>query len=175
MTQESVADAGYGSGMTTDEPLWLDGEETDAWMALVGVLLTLPGALDSQLQHDSGMTFFEYSVMAGLSAEATQQLRMSDLAAFANGSLPRLSQVVSRLEAKGWVRRQRDPDDGRATLAVLTADGMRQMGAAAPGHVAAVRRLVFDQLTQAQVCQLRDITRSIKAALAPPGSLVAEL
>ena len=48
---------------------------------------------------------------------------MSVLAALADGSLPRLSQVVARLERRGLVRRHPDPDDGRYTLATLTDAG----------------------------------------------------
>jgi DNA-binding MarR family transcriptional regulator len=43
---------------------------------------------------------------------------MSELAMMAEGSLPRLSQVVARLEQRGWVRRTPDPADGRYTLAI---------------------------------------------------------
>ena len=68
---------------------------------------------------------------------------MSALATQAEGSLPRLSQVVARLEQHGWVRRTPDPRDGRYTLAILTDDGWAKVTEAAPGHVEEVRRLVF--------------------------------
>ncbi|WP_342671185.1 MarR family winged helix-turn-helix transcriptional regulator [Streptomyces chattanoogensis] len=54
--------------------------------------------------------------------------RRNPPAAFAQGSLPRLSQVVGRLEKRGWVRRNPDPTDGRYTVAALTDDGLRQGG-----------------------------------------------
>ena len=50
-------------------------------------------------------------------------MRLSVLTALAEGSLPRLSQVVGRLEKRGWVRRTPDPADGRYTLAILTGEG----------------------------------------------------
>src|SRR5215472_6892797 len=40
-------------------------------------------------------------------------LRMSSLADLANASLSRLSYLVTRLEARGLVRREPDPEDGR--------------------------------------------------------------
>jgi DNA-binding MarR family transcriptional regulator len=92
---------------------------------------------------------------------------MSDLAAFVEGSLARLSHVVGRLEQRGWVRRTPDPDDGRYTLAILTADGWDKVVATAPGHVEAVRQYVFDPLTKAQQRQLGDITRRIMRAVDP--------
>jgi DNA-binding MarR family transcriptional regulator len=92
---------------------------------------------------------------------------MSELATLAEGSLPRLSQVVARLEQRGWVRRAPDPADGRYTLATLTDQGLVKATEAAPGHVQEVRRLVFDPLTRAQSRQLREIGRRITRAIDP--------
>ena len=128
---------------TSDAPRWLDADERQAWLALASVVIRLPGSLDAQL------------------------LRMSDVAAFAEASLPRLSQVVSRLERRGWVCRRPDPTDGRYTLATLTAEGWDKVVESAPGHVEAVRRLVFDPLTRTQVRQLTDIGRRIMGAIDP--------
>ena len=158
----------------SEEPNWLTDEEALAWVALAGVLLELPTALDAQLQRDVGISHFEYQVMAMLSMEADRTLRMSHLAALANGSLTRLSRVVDRLDDRGWVCRRVDPTDGRYTLAVLTQKGWKKVVQTAPGHVAEVRRLIFDQLTKAQVRQTRDIANRILRAigsegLAPPG------
>ena len=147
------------------EPRWLDAEERQAWLALAGVLIRLPAALDAQLRRDAGITHFEYQVLARLSEAPERTLRMSVLAVQAEGSLPRLSQVVTRMEQRGWVRRTPDPADGRYTLAILTEDGRAKVIEAAPGHVEEVRRLVFDPLTKAQTRQLRDIGRRIMRAI----------
>ena len=85
---------------TAQEPRWLNAEERQAWLALVGVVIRLPAALDAELQRDAGISHFEYAVMAGLSEAPDRTLRMSDLAVLSEGSLSRLSQVVSRLEQK---------------------------------------------------------------------------
>ena len=90
---------------------------------------------------------------------------MSTLAMLAEGSLPRLSQAVGRLERRGWVRRTADPADGRYTLAILTDDGLAKVTETAPGHVEEVRRLVFDPLTRTQSRQLREIGRRIMTAI----------
>jgi DNA-binding MarR family transcriptional regulator len=151
----------------SQEPRWLSDEERQAWLALGSVLIRLPSALDAQLQRDAGISHFEYAVMAGLSEAPGRTLRMSTLAMLAEGSLPRLSQVVGRLEKRGWVRRTPDPADGRYTLAILTDEGWAKVAATAPGHVEEVRRLVFDPLTKAQPRQLREIVRRIMRAIDP--------
>ena len=149
------------------EPRWLDRDERAAWMSLMSLLIKLPAALDAQLQRDSGLSHFEYNVLAGLSEMPGGSLRMSVLAALADGSLPRLSQVVARLERRGLVRRTPDPDDGRYTLATLTDAGRAVVTEAAPGHVETVRNLVFDPLTKGRARQLRDICHRILAAIDP--------
>jgi len=153
----------------TAEPRWLDPEERDAWLSLTSLLIKLPAALDAQLQRDSGLSHFEYSVLAGLSEAPEGALRMSVLAAYAEGSLPRLSQVVARLERRGLIRRTPDPDDGRYTLAMLTDEGRAVVVAAAPGHVETVRSLVFDPLTKSKTRQLRDICLRLLSAVDPGG------
>ncbi|MEV5494744.1 MarR family transcriptional regulator [Nonomuraea fuscirosea] len=155
-----------------DELRWLDEDEQAAWTTLVSVLLTLPGALDAQLQADAGMTLYEYLVLSGLTYAPEGTMRLSDLALVTNGSQSRLSQVATKLERRGWLVRQRDPDDGRSTLAVLTPAGRAKVDQTSPGHVETVRRLIFDPLTAAQVRQMREINRRIRTAVDPNGSVM---
>jgi DNA-binding MarR family transcriptional regulator len=148
-----------------EEPRWLDAEESQAWRVLAKTLVRLPAALDAQLRRDAGISHFEYGVLALLSEAPGRTLRMSELATQAGGSLPRLSQVVARLEQRGWMRRTPDPADGRYTLATLTDQGQAKVTQASPGHVQEVRRLCFDPLTKAQSRQLREIGRRIIRAI----------
>ncbi|MFJ9683130.1 MarR family winged helix-turn-helix transcriptional regulator [Streptomyces sp. NPDC101194] len=160
------------------EPRWLDTDEQQQWYAFAYVLTQLPAALEAQMQRDAGMAHFDYVVMSALSMAPERTLRMSEIAQYAGSTLSRLSNVVIRLEKRGWVRRRPDPSDGRATLATLTDDGTTKVAAAAPGHVEAVRRLVFDPLTKAQQRQLGAASQRILGALnapcptdwAPPGA-----
>jgi DNA-binding MarR family transcriptional regulator len=154
---------------TTVEPQWLDERERAAWLALTGVLLKLPGVLDSQLQKDSGLSYFDYMVLAVLSEAPTRTMPMKDLAMLANGSLSRLSHVVSKLEARGWVCRSPQPEDRRVTVASLTEKGLAVVEAAAPGHVAAVRSYVFEALTARQVDQLKVIGVRVLDQVDPGG------
>jgi DNA-binding MarR family transcriptional regulator len=137
------------------------------WLALAGVLVWLPWALDGQLERDAGISHFEYQVLAMLSMAPGRTMRMSELAELANGTLSRLSRVVDRLDQRGWVCRKPDPTDGRSTLAELTDAGWDKVAQTAPGHAAEVRRLVFDPLTKAQEQQLRAIGTRILRAVDP--------
>src|SRR5689334_12224077 len=141
---------------------WLDDEEQRAWMAVAAILTQLPGALDAQLQRDSGLTSFEYFVLSGLSMAEGRHMRMGELASFANGSMSRLSNVVKRLEERGWVARCPDEADRRATVARLTDAGYDVVVQAAPGHVGAVRHYVLDPLSPTQVKALAGIGQKIR-------------
>jgi DNA-binding MarR family transcriptional regulator len=146
---------------------WLEEDELASWMALAALVFKLPGVLDYQLQRDSGLSHFEYLVLAGLSESPGRSRRMSDLAGFANGSLSRLSHVVKRLEQRGFVERRPADDDGRITVATITDAGYDVLVDAAPGHVATVREFVIDALTPEQLAQLKTIADQILAKLDP--------
>ncbi len=84
----------------SEEPRWLDPDERQTWLSLASALIRLPSTLDAQLQRDAGISYFEYQVMAVLSEAPERTLRLSELAALTDGSLPRLSQAVSLPRAR---------------------------------------------------------------------------
>jgi DNA-binding MarR family transcriptional regulator len=155
----------------TSATRWLSPDQLSAWIRLVAVLELLPAALDAQLRRDSGLTHFDYYVLAMLSEADARTLRMTELARQTNATLPRLSHVVTRLEKRGLVERFPSPENRRATNARLTAAGWGTVREAAPGHVAAVRSLVVDALSADQVGQLRDIADAMLERLDPDGRL----
>src|SRR6478735_11002364 len=114
---------------------WLTPAQQSDWIRFAAVLELLPAALDAQLNRDAGLTHFDYFVLAMLSETPGRTLRMTALAARTNATLARLSRVVSRLEAEGYIQRRPCPGDRRATNAVLTEAGWDKVVATAPGHV----------------------------------------
>lgn len=143
------------------EPRWLSAQERQAWIGVTALMWLLPGPLDAQLQRDSGLNLFDYFVLSSLSMADGRQRRMSDLAAQSSASPSRVSNVVSRLEDQGWVTRHTSEHDRRSTVATLTDAGWDKVVAAAPGHVAEVRRLLIDQRTPTQLAALRDVGASV--------------
>ena len=70
------------------------------------------------------------------------------------------ARLIKRLEARGLVRPEPDPADGRFTNAILTEQGLETLTKAAPAHVAFVRSLVIDVLSPEQLRRLgRDADR----------------
>ncbi|MET0695125.1 MAG: MarR family winged helix-turn-helix transcriptional regulator [Propionibacteriaceae bacterium] len=157
----SVSDDTPSPRPAGQEPPWLTDQEQATWVATSSLVLQLPGLLDAQLRRDADLGFFDYVVMSWLSMSPDHQMRMGELARLAQGSVSRLSNVVKRLEQRGFMWRAPDPTNGRYTLAVLSGAGWDKVVEAAPGHARAVRRYVFDPLTDEQVDALQQIVAPI--------------
>lgn len=157
--------------MDVPETRWLTDDEQQAWRAFLTACQTLFGAIDAQLQHDSGFPHGYYEILVRLSEAPGRALRMSQLAQASTSSKSRLSHAVARLEDRGWVRRVDCPTDRRGQIAELTPDGLAALEAAAPGHVDQVRKSLIDVLTPGQIQQLLKISSAITAAGGdqPPG------
>ena len=148
------------------ETVWLDDDQQRAWRQLLSMIMELPAALESDLQRTTGLTMFEYLVLANLSEADDRTLRMSELAARANSSLSRLSHVVRRLADNGLVIKGVCADDGRVSVVELTKAGMRRVAAAAPLHVAKVRELVVEPLTKTDLIGLGRAAEAITDRIA---------
>ncbi len=149
---------------------WLDDEEQRTWRSFVTASRLLWDRVERQLQQGAGLPHAYYEILVRLSEAPARTLRMSQLASSSLASRSRLSHAVARLEESGWVRRRPCPSDRRGALAELTDEGMARLEAAAPGHVEAVRELLFDALTPDQQAALHDICDTLVAHLAdtPP-------
>lgn len=131
----------------SDADLWLTPGQLSSWLSVVRLFTRLPWAVDTQLRRDADLSMVEYMVMAMLNDAPERTLRMSELAEQVSTSLSRLSHLAKRLEARGYIRREPDPVDGRFTNAILLPPGRRKTEEAAPAHVAYVRHLVVDNLS----------------------------
>jgi DNA-binding MarR family transcriptional regulator len=147
---------------------WLSTSEQRAWRAYLEATTLLFDALDRQLQRDSAMPHTYYEILVRLSEAHGRSMRMSELADATRSSRSRLSHAVARLEERGWLERVDCPTDKRGQIAVLTGAGFGALEAAAPGHVAAVRKHLIDQLTPEQVTQLEQIGSVVAAGLESP-------
>ncbi|TDE35010.1 MarR family transcriptional regulator [Actinomadura sp. 6K520] len=149
------------------EPRWLDADEQETWRAFLWTSRLLNEALDRQLQRDSGMPHAYYMILAMLSESPGRALTMSELAEVVHSSPSRLSHAVNRLEEAGWVRRTKHATDRRATIAQLTDAGFAALAEAAPGHVAEVRRRLFDPLTRERMLEFRETLHALLEGLDP--------
>lgn len=155
----------------TPETRWLTEEENFTWRAVWSLMTWLPVKLDAQMRDENGLSLYEYYALSQISEAPDRQIRLSELAGITNMTLSHLSRVISRMMKSGWVERVPDPEDGRYTLGRLTDAGWDKVVEMAPGHVDAVRRALFDQLTDEQARALGEAAGKIAEAVSPHGEV----
>jgi DNA-binding MarR family transcriptional regulator len=125
---------------------WLSAAQLRAWRAFMSTQMRMNYEMNRQLQGDSDLSLADYHVLNALTDAPRGRLQVSDLAALIGWERSRASHQLRRLCERGLAERVRSEGDGRATDAILTRAGRAAIDAAAPGHVALVRRLFFDPL-----------------------------
>lgn len=143
---------------------WLTAREMTAWRTYIETYGDLISAIERDLaEHD--LTLGDYQVFVYLSETPDRSMRMCDLADLLQLSPSGLTRRLDGLVKAGFVTREPSTDDRRVMLATLTPSGFAALEAAAPDHVASVRRHVFDHLDDDQVDALASIFQAIKAGL----------
>ena len=148
---------------------WLTADEQRAWRAYLRAGSLLTARLNRLLQADCGLSLPEYEVLVQLSEAPGGNLRPFQLGLALDWEQSRLSHMLSRMSRRGFVVRQDCAGDRRGAEVVLTAAGRAAIESAAPGHVAAVRRLVFDQMDSEQEGVFGRVFEAILAGLEDSG------
>ncbi|MGV0743082.1 MarR family winged helix-turn-helix transcriptional regulator [Mycolicibacterium sp. XJ870] len=147
------------------EAEWLSESEQQMWRGYLDSTRLLLRALDHELDVNAEISFADYEVLGLLSEAPQRRLRMSEIAEAAVTTRSGVTRAVNRLADVGWLRRVPCPDDKRGLFAELTEAGLAKLRSAAPGHVAAVRRNVFDLLSPRDVRLFTHAYAEIRAHL----------
>ncbi|MGH8878467.1 MAG: MarR family winged helix-turn-helix transcriptional regulator [Stackebrandtia sp.] len=144
-----------------NDPQWLDEREQCLWRTWRQMYTDLDTALDRELAQESGLSGADYAVLVPLSEAPDGRLRARELRTEAGWDRSRIAHQLRRMEKRGLLVREDCTEDARGTMASLTAAGREAIEAAAPGHVAAVRRYFIDQLTDTEVDTLREVAERV--------------
>ena len=147
---------------------WLNEREERAWRALQFMQMRLEAELARQLSADSGLSYPDYLVLVALTDRPEGRMRLYELAEILGWEKSRLSHHIARMTDRSLVKKERCDADRRGAFVVVTRKGRREIEAAAPGHVAAVRRLFVDQLTTSQLDTIGDAAEAVLAAFDAP-------
>jgi DNA-binding MarR family transcriptional regulator len=128
--------------------------EMAGWRAYIESSQRLMTQLEEDLRADSGLTFHDYHVLVLLAEAPGRRLRMGELANRLVFSPSRLTYQIGSMEKRGLVARESCPDDRRGSEAVLTAEGLHTLRAAAPHHLRSVRAHFVDDLDEAEIAVL---------------------
>ena len=154
------------SSNNTDPDRWLDDlpepdpfteGELNAWRGLIRLRETAMREIDRRLGQDGGLSLADYGVLITLVTAPRFRLRMSDLGLRRLLTPSGITRVVIRLEERGLVQREPDPEDGRAALAALTRPGLEALRRAQVIHHATVRELVLGRLTHRELDRLAQL------------------
>ena len=148
-----------------DDVPWLEEREERAWRSLQFMQMRLTAELARQLARDSDLSYQDYVVLVALTDAPGGRLRLFELARDLGWEKSRLSHHIARMAERGLLAKEPCDDDRRGAFVVVTPSGRTAITAAAPGHVAAVRRLFVDRLTPRQLDSLRSAAEAVLAGL----------
>jgi DNA-binding MarR family transcriptional regulator len=123
----------------------------EAWHRLLQVSSRVLRAIDAALEDHDRMMVSEFDVLITLDNAPDRRLRMTDLARATMLSSGGMTRLVGRLEQRGLVRREPDPNDARAFQATLTSAGREALARARITHDAVIEELVGAQLAAPDV------------------------
>jgi DNA-binding MarR family transcriptional regulator len=158
MRQEFAVDSVRMSAQT---PLWLNPAEQHAWRSFIRVHQKLAAMLVRDLQAHCKLSGADYEILVALTDAPDGRQRFQELARSVDWEQSRLSHQITRMIKRGLVAREECADDGRGVFVVLTPAGREVITAAAPHHVATVRRLVIDALSPDELAALGQISQRI--------------
>jgi DNA-binding MarR family transcriptional regulator len=149
--------------MTTATRDRLSPLELEAWGGFLRLNMTLHRELDRRLLKTQGISITGYEVLLRL-VWAGRTLRMSELAEHVLMSSGGFTRLADRLERDGLIARERSADDLRGYEVRITPDGRRALKSANRRHLADVRSLFLDHVTDEELEVLARVWRRIKAA-----------
>jgi DNA-binding MarR family transcriptional regulator len=148
------------------DPKWLDPREERAWRAFRHASHRLSLRLQRHLLRDSGLSDADYEILAVLSGCPEGRMPAQEMAVLLQWEKSRLSHQVRRMQERGLVLREPNPDDARSAVIGLLPAGRRVIEAAAPPHVDAVRRHLIDLFTPEELDTLAALNERILQHLA---------
>ena len=92
--------------------------------AIVRLDLSVGRVLD-EIAGRAGLAFTDYLVLGVVRRAPGRRSSPTAIAEVLGRTTGGMSLALDRLEADGWLRRSRDPDDGRRVVVELTARGLR--------------------------------------------------
>jgi DNA-binding MarR family transcriptional regulator len=130
---------------------WLTAQQERVWRRWLTLNARLLATLHRELHNDTGLSMPDYEVLVHLTDSPQGRIRVTDLARLLQWERSRVSHHVTRMERRRLVQRVECADDGRGAFIAITPQGRDAIEQAAPHHVNAVRRLIFDALTPQEV------------------------
>lgn len=146
------------------------GEIDDPRITLAGLLFEVHDGLIGRLGGAKTPTF---EVLVRLARSPDRSLRMSDLAAQVTMSASGLSRAIDRLVATGSIERVSCEHDRRVVYARLTEQGLAEVEAMLPDHLAALEE-AFSVLSASERGRFEALLRKLRCQVNPEAVAASE-
>ncbi|ROR80285.1 transcriptional regulator, MarR family [Plantibacter flavus] len=156
----------------SETPASLTPTELGAYFAFTEVSSLLRPAVEQQLREAGELSYVQFLLLARLGDAPDGHQRMTDLADGVVYSRSGLTYQAQLLEQRGLITRSPSPDDERSTVVAITTAGRDVLATVFPGHIQAVKDLLFAPLDVDDVSELARILGRVSEHLraAPPRS-----
>ena len=144
---------------------WLNDKQQRTWREFLQVKSRLDVELNRQLQECNDLSQSDYAVLVELIEAPGGRLRPVELGSVLAWEQSRLSHHLSRMVKRGLVVREECTSDRRGAYVVVTPAGKQAIDTAAPPHVARVRELLFDGLTDREAQSFASVMSKVLARL----------
>jgi DNA-binding MarR family transcriptional regulator len=134
-----------------------------AWVSLLRAHASTTRAFNAELLSEHGLTINDYEALLHLSRADEGRMRRVDLAENLLLTASGVTRLLDGLESHGLVERAACDSDRRVVYAVITAEGMKRLRAAADSHVASVRAFFEERYSSTEVEQLGELLGRLQA------------
>ena len=151
---------------------WLDRVDPDspiravgdsrfiAWLNLIHAHASIAEQLDRRMEGRGIGSLLSNQVLGRL-ADDSRELRVIDLSRARLVEKSRISRLIDRMEAQGWVERERSANDKRNYYLRLTLNGLETYERNIPIFAEEVYRIFSSQLTDEEVDTLTGLLEKV--------------
>lgn len=140
-----------------------EGEIT-AWVGLLQTYAHVVPALEADLQAGHGISLTWFDILNRLDQAPDGRLRMRELEERSVFTTSGITRLVDRVEAAGFVRRERVDDDRRGVDVVITETGRAKLAEVFPDHARSIHEHFGQFLDQSDTTAIRHATAKILGA-----------
>lgn len=139
----------------------LTKRELQIWSAVKRLGDTVFSAVALELEADTGLSGADFGILSRLEDLGGGELTQAALLASLEWQKSRLSHQLTRMEARGLVKRERIP--GQGAVVTILPPARERIARARPVHAVAVRKHVLRHLTPHEADVLLAITGRLSA------------
>ncbi|HEX2909217.1 MAG TPA: MarR family transcriptional regulator [Chloroflexia bacterium] len=161
-----MANSSPDQNKTPDRIKWL----TD----LIRLEIVLWDRIDARLRQENNLSLAFFELLYLLLQEREKSLRVGDIARKLRVTVGGTSKLVDRVERAGYIRREIDPTNRRASLIALTASGEKAVTLAAETYEAEMKAVLDGVLETQEHRQMHEMVERLLKANSKPEKEPAE-